>query len=86
MQELMQYFIERGFKTFDFNIGDEPYKREWCDVEIKLYDHLGPATFAGWIAAIATKAYRVHLRLIKRNESIWPVIRRVRSWLGILRR
>ncbi len=36
LQELMRYFIERGFTTFDFNIGDEPYKREWCDTETKI--------------------------------------------------
>ena len=30
--------IDRGFRVFDFTIGDERYKRDWCDTEIKLYD------------------------------------------------
>ena len=37
---------------FDFTIGDEPYKREWCDIEISLCDHVSPASLRGWLAAV----------------------------------
>ncbi len=85
LQELMKFFLERGFKTFDFNIGDEPYKREWLDVETRFYDYVSPATLSGQFAAVAMKATRAIKRFIKRNPSIWPVIRRARSLLGSLR-
>jgi CelD/BcsL family acetyltransferase involved in cellulose biosynthesis len=85
LQELMRHFIERGFKTFDFNIGDEPYKREWCDTETKFYDYVSPVTASGWAAATAMHAARVAKRFIKRNPSIWPVIRKARSVLASLR-
>lgn len=82
LQELMKLFLERGFKTFDFNIGDEPYKREWCDTEIKFYEYVAPATIMGRIAAVLMQWSRGVKRFIKRNPSIWPVIRKVRAALG----
>lgn len=85
LQELMRHFLERGFKTFDFNIGDEPYKREWCDIERKLYDYAMPATFLGWAAAIYMMESRRLKRFVKRNPLIWPVIRRARQMIGSLR-
>ena len=39
--------IERGYRIFDFTIGDERYKRDWCDTELKLYDYLSAATWRG---------------------------------------
>jgi CelD/BcsL family acetyltransferase involved in cellulose biosynthesis len=86
LQELMRYFLERGFKTFDFNIGDAPYKREWYDLELKLYDYVAPSTMQGWSVAFATRAARRLKRFIKRSPSIWPMARRVRSLIGSLRR
>lgn len=85
LQELMRTFIERGFTTFDFNIGDEPYKREWCDTETKFYDFVSPVTAMGWAAATMSHVSRVAKRFIKRNPSIWPIIRKARSALASLR-
>jgi CelD/BcsL family acetyltransferase involved in cellulose biosynthesis len=85
LQELMRYFIERGLNTFDFNIGDEPYKREWCDTETKFYDYASPVTASGWAAATVAHASRVAKRFIKRNPSIWPLIRKARSIVGSMR-
>jgi CelD/BcsL family acetyltransferase involved in cellulose biosynthesis len=84
--ELMRYFLERGFKTFDFNIGDAPYKREWCDLELKLYDYMAPATLRGWSVALAIRGARMLKRFIKRNPTIWPIFLKARSLIGRLRR
>ncbi|HMJ41037.1 MAG TPA: GNAT family N-acetyltransferase [Pseudolabrys sp.] len=85
LQDLMRYFIERGFTTFDFNIGDEPYKREWCDTETKFYDYVSPVTVAGSAVAIVMHVTRVAKRFIKRNPSVWRVMRKARSALASLR-
>ena len=37
-RDVMCYAAEHNCPLFDFTIGDEPYKREWCDVEIGLCD------------------------------------------------
>ena len=86
LQELMRYFLERGFKTFDFNIGDAPYKREWCDLELKLYDYLAPATLQGWSAAVVIGGTRILKRTIKRNPALWKAAYKTRAMLGRLRR
>ena len=44
--------IDRGFRIFDFTIGDERYKRDWCDTELKLYDHIAAATWRGALIAM----------------------------------
>ena len=85
LQELMRHFLDRGFMTFDFNIGDEPYKREWFDVETKMYDYVSPATMRGHAAAMMMRVTRAAKRFIKRNPSVWPVIRKARAMIGSLR-
>ena len=49
LQDVMRYALEHGCTLFDFTIGDEPYKREWCDVEIRLCDY----RLAGVVARLA---------------------------------
>src|SRR5213078_900685 len=36
LRELLRYAIARGMKRFDFTIGDESYKRDWCESEQRL--------------------------------------------------
>ena len=55
--QMLQYSIERGLKVFDFTIGDEPYKREWSDIEMRLYDHVSFATPRGAMGASTRARY-----------------------------
>ena len=41
-----------AFAIYDFSVGDEPYKRLWCDLDIKQFDALMPLTMKG--PALAT--------------------------------
>src|SRR5690606_16977730 len=36
-----------GFAVYDFSVGDEPYKRLWCDMEIAQFDTCLPMTTKG---------------------------------------
>ena len=45
--------IERGFAYFDFTISDEPYKLDWADRQLVLYDHLSFCTARGWLIVSA---------------------------------
>jgi CelD/BcsL family acetyltransferase involved in cellulose biosynthesis len=56
LRELLKYAIERGQQRFDFTIGDERYKLEWCDSSVKLYDHATAATWRSWPAARCGRA------------------------------
>ena len=35
------------FAVFDFGVGDEPYKRHWCDIETEHFDVWAPLTARG---------------------------------------
>ncbi len=83
--DVMRYATEHGCKLFDFTIGDEPYKREWCDIEIGLCDYVATASFRGWLAAVPAAAVRGIKRRIKRSPAAWAVVRKLRMMTGSLR-
>ena len=85
LRELMQYAIKRGCKLFDFTIGDEPYKREWCDSEIVLYDYIAPATWRGAVVALPVSAWQRLKRWIKQTPAVWRLVSTARAALGKLR-
>jgi CelD/BcsL family acetyltransferase involved in cellulose biosynthesis len=82
LRELMRYAIERGCDTFDFTIGDEPYKRDWCDTELKLYDHVAAMTPRGWLVAGPMALARRLKRTIKQSPFLWDAITRLRAATG----
>jgi CelD/BcsL family acetyltransferase involved in cellulose biosynthesis len=84
--EIMRYAIEQGIKVFDFTIGDEPYKREWCDTELHLYDYVAPATMRGLAVAAPMLAKRVLKRHIRQSPRIWAAVRKARKLASSLRR
>jgi CelD/BcsL family acetyltransferase involved in cellulose biosynthesis len=84
LHDLMRGAIEHGCTTYDFTIGDEPYKRDWCDGVIPLYDHLSSATLRGALL-LAPMAAKTRLkRVIKQTPALWEAFRRVRSLAGRL--
>jgi CelD/BcsL family acetyltransferase involved in cellulose biosynthesis len=85
LQEIMRYALERGCTLFDFTIGDEPYKRDWSDRELALYDHVAAATWRGALSAGSLAIGRRAKRAIKQSERLWPVVVRLRATLGALR-
>jgi CelD/BcsL family acetyltransferase involved in cellulose biosynthesis len=85
LMDVMRYATEHGCKLFDFTIGDEPYKREWCDIEIGLCDYVAPASFRGWLAAVPAAAVRGIKRRIKRSPAAWAVARKLRMLTGSMR-
>jgi CelD/BcsL family acetyltransferase involved in cellulose biosynthesis len=85
LRDVMRYAAEHNCPLFDFTIGDEPYKREWCDVEIGLCDYVSPASWRGSLVAALTVPFRQVKRAIKRNPTAWAFVRKARSMLGALR-
>ena len=85
LRELLRYAIARGLTRFDFTIGDEPYKREWCESEQRLYDFSAAATWRGSPSAIASASWRRMKRAIKKTAPVWNAVVRVRSAIGSLR-
>jgi CelD/BcsL family acetyltransferase involved in cellulose biosynthesis len=85
LHDLMGYAIGRGCNKFDFTIGDERYKRDWCDTELKLFDHVVIATARGALVAGPLLAARAVKRWIKQTPMLWNAFTKARSLLGALR-
>ena len=82
LNELMRCAIERGFRKFDFSVGNERYKYEWCDRELKLYDHIAVLTVRGAVAALPTIAARQIKAWIKANPTLWNAFRKAQAATG----
>lgn len=82
LHELLSHAMARGFSHFDFTIGDESYKRDWSDTELRLYDYLGAATLWGASVVATTTAFRRTKRLIKQNPTLWRVFSKARALAG----
>ena len=83
MHDLMRYAIERGCGAFDFTIGDERYKQEWCDGQITLFDHV----VAGDVARLHRRrcgsiAVGRAKHLIKQTPALWDAAYKVRAFIG----
>jgi CelD/BcsL family acetyltransferase involved in cellulose biosynthesis len=85
LHELLRRAIGHGLAYFDFTVGDESYKREWSDVELRLYDHTAAATMRGLPVAAVMAAYRRAKRLIKQTPALWNAFSKTRNFIGGLR-
>lgn len=82
LQALIAWAIGHGCHTFDFTIGDEPYKREWSDAELRLHDYRSAVNARGWLAtAPASVAARIK-RLVKQTPAIWRLAVAVRALIA----
>jgi len=86
LHDLLHLAIERGFKVFDFTIGDERYKRDWSDTEIELYDHISAATLRGALIATPRLAAQRLKRWIKQTPVLWSMFSTARAMAGSLTR
>lgn len=86
LMELMRHATETGHTEFDFTIGDEAYKADWCEVEIRLFDHLEAVTPRGWMSLLPALLYRRAKRFIKQTPLLWNAFTRLRAAAGALQR
>ena len=84
LRQLMAHAIGAGLKRFDFTIGDEPYKLEWCDTHIDLYDFAAAATWRGVPSLWSSTARRRIKRFIKQTPLAWRAVSSARAAVGAL--
>jgi CelD/BcsL family acetyltransferase involved in cellulose biosynthesis len=84
LRELMGHAIKLGLRKFDFTIGDERYKSEWCEERLRLFDYSAAATWRG-LPASALSAARLRLkRYVKQTPAIWGVVSQLRALFGTI--
>ena len=84
LNELLRYAVGRSVRSFDFTIGDEPYKRDWSDIVLRPYDHVAAATIRGHAVVAAMLAFRGLKRTIKQTPILWKVFSKARALKGSL--
>jgi CelD/BcsL family acetyltransferase involved in cellulose biosynthesis len=70
LEDLIEWSIKNGLKNFDFGVGDEPYKDEYCEEKIRLYDHMASGSLQGVLVVFSSK--RIN-RL--RRTALWSVLK-----------
>lgn len=70
---------DEGYSIYDFSVGDEPYKRLWCDLEIRQFDVLMPLTIKGRAAAAALLGANRLKSFVKNNRFVWKLVKTFRK-------
>ncbi len=78
---MIQNACESGNKLFDFGVGDEQFKRNWCDGETQLYDCVVALTAKGRAGAVAVAGLTRAKRIIKANPRLFTLARKARMAL-----
>ncbi|RWC28757.1 GNAT family N-acetyltransferase [Mesorhizobium sp.] len=69
---------EAGFEVYDFSVGDEPYKRLWCDIETRHFEALIPLTLKGRVLALMLRQGARLKAFIKNSPMIWKLTKKLR--------
>ncbi|MDZ4368971.1 MAG: GNAT family N-acetyltransferase [Afipia sp.] len=85
LMELMAHATATGHSEFDFTIGDEAYKEQWCEVEIRLHDHFEPNNLIGWFGVAPEIVRAFAKRFIKQSPVLWRWFTRLRAAAASLR-
>jgi CelD/BcsL family acetyltransferase involved in cellulose biosynthesis len=76
---LIEAACQSKTQIYDLGVGDEAYKRSWCDVETWHYDAVIGITLRGKLAKLQLDAVRCAKRCIKNNQHLWSFARRIRK-------
>ncbi|TPK74644.1 GNAT family N-acetyltransferase [Mesorhizobium sp. B2-4-15] len=74
----IQEACETGFAVYDFSVGDEPYKRQWCDIETQHFEVLVPLTLKGRALALMLRQNARLKAFIKNSPAIWKLAKMLR--------
>ncbi|MEM9999567.1 MAG: GNAT family N-acetyltransferase [Pseudomonadota bacterium] len=78
----IEHYCAVGFSVFDFGIGEEQYKRRWCDVETWHADTFIAANASGRLIALTQDLRSKAVRSLKTNETVWNAAKRLRKTLA----
>ncbi|MCQ1850298.1 GNAT family N-acetyltransferase [Neorhizobium galegae] len=76
---MIEQSCREGASVFDFGVGDQPYKRNWCTQETVQYDILLPLTWKGSLMRPLLIGVTKAKAAIKRNPHVYALVQRWRS-------
>ncbi len=83
MYGLMQWGIEHGIETFDFTIGDEGFKDQWCETTHALTDSVASLNATGAPVAFALRSAKAAKRFVKTRPALRNVAEEIRRRLPL---
>jgi CelD/BcsL family acetyltransferase involved in cellulose biosynthesis len=69
----------QGLDIFDFSVGDEPYKRLWCDIETRHFDVVAPLTAKGHLLARSLRIKAGVKAWVKNSPTVWKLAKLLRK-------
>ncbi len=72
---------ERGLKNFDLGRGEERYKSSWCDTTVAMFETNMAISNWGIGFAFYERGKIAAKRLVRNNQSLWNLAKRVRARL-----
>jgi CelD/BcsL family acetyltransferase involved in cellulose biosynthesis len=82
MRYIIDRYAERGYHSLDLGIGSDDYKRMFCKSDEAIFDSFVPLTSRGRLAAAAMSSLNHGKRLVKQNQMLLDLARRLRQAFG----
>lgn len=82
VRDIIDRCAERGYRSLDLGIGSDEYKRMFCKDDEDIFDSFVPLTPRGKLAAMAMSSLSRGKRLVKQNQMLFDMARRLRQAFG----
>lgn len=82
MRNIIDRYGERGYRAIDLGIGTDDYKRMFCKDDEPIFDSFVPLSARGKLAATAMSSLNRGKRLVKQNQTLFDLARRLRGAFG----
>ncbi|GLR84899.1 hypothetical protein GCM10007857_16090 [Bradyrhizobium iriomotense] len=82
MRNIIDRYAEAGYDALDLGIGSDDYKRLFCKSDEEIFDSFVPLTSRGKLAAMAMSSLSHGKRLVKQNQMLFDLARRLRRAFG----
>ena len=76
---------ENGGEIYDFGVGDELFKRNWCEIETWQRDTIIPLSTRGRALAATRSVRNALVRSLKQNKKLWQTAKKIRRAVPIMR-
>ena len=71
LHELLRWCFANNISAFDLTVGDEGYKKDWCDAHLDLIDIRIPLTFSGYLFTLPSRLKDTLKRRIKASPAMF---------------
>ncbi|MGA7811223.1 GNAT family N-acetyltransferase [Bradyrhizobium sp.] len=81
MRHIVDHYAALGYRSLDLGVGADDYKRMFCKDSEPIFDSFVPLSARGRVAAASMSAAGRAKRLVKQNQTLLGVARRLRCAL-----